>query len=127
MLGKSWLVLSVIALFILPIVVACRGGSKSVSADEVKIRAGDFYFRPDTITVKVDMPVKFVVINVGKMEHEFIIEESAGVEYAKIESIMPGTTGFLETTFDEVGIYTYGCGITGHAEAGMEGTLKVIK
>lgn len=50
-----------------------------------------------------------------------------GHVHSEAERIAPGKTYTVEMTFPGPGTYEFVCGITGHAEAGMKGTLTVVK
>ena len=125
----SRLTLVVILLFVLlSAVTACKGGEEQAISGEIKIEAGEFYFNPASITVKAGTPVKFAVTNAGKIEHDFSFP-SLGATHAHGEAghILPGETDSLEITFDRPGDYIFDCSLPGHADAGMKGTVKVVK
>jgi len=72
-------------------------------------------------TVSVQKPVKrglvkFVVKNVGKIAHNFVI----GTGQTTI--LKPGQSGSINVVITK-GKHKYECSITGHAAAGMKGTL----
>ncbi|MDP1924089.1 MAG: cupredoxin family protein [Thiobacillus sp.] len=97
-------------------------------------------FTPDTLTVKEDETMRFVVRNTGRMMHEMVIGTSE--ELAKHAAMMakfpnmehdegymvhvdPGTTGEIIWHFNRAGSFEFACLIAGHYEAGMRGTLTV--
>ncbi len=61
----------------------------------------------------------FVVINVGKINHDFKINGK------KTASIAPGKRAKLVVTFAKAGRYPYLCVIGQHWKFGMKGRLKV--
>jgi uncharacterized cupredoxin-like copper-binding protein len=63
--------------------------------------------------------VTFKVTNKGNLPHDFKI---AG---HKTRLLSPGQTQSLKVTFVKKGKYPYLCTVTGHAAAGMKGTLTV--
>jgi uncharacterized cupredoxin-like copper-binding protein len=63
--------------------------------------------------------VTFRVTNRGTLPHDFRI---AG---KKTKLLSPGGSQTLVVTFTKAGSYPYLCTVTGHAAAGMKGTLKV--
>lgn len=63
--------------------------------------------------------VTFKVTNKGTVPHDFKI---AGKKTALIN---PGQTKSLSVTFAKAGKYPYQCTVSGHAAAGMKGTLTV--
>ena len=61
--------------------------------------------------------------NPSTVGHNVEIEDSSGEDVAETDTITDGETS---TTADlQPGTYTFYCGIPGHREAGMEGTLTV--
>jgi len=75
--------------------------------------------RVKTVSVQKPVPhglVKFVVKNTGKIAHNFVI----GTGQTTI--LKPGQTGSINVTLVK-GKRKYLCSITGHAAAGMKGTL----
>jgi uncharacterized cupredoxin-like copper-binding protein len=65
-------------------------------------------------------PLKLMVKNEGSIEHNFIIKE-ANVE---VDSIQPGQSKEVTVNL-KPGTYTVMCNIAGHAEAGMQTSIKV--
>lgn len=63
--------------------------------------------------------VKFLVRNIGKLPHNFVINQ----QQTPVLSPKKGTT--LIVTFANGGSFHYECSITGHAQAGMKGNLKI--
>ena len=97
-------------------------------------------FEPAELTVKVGVPIIFVVRNAGVIVHEFFVgSEAEQVDHATemaaggmghghhdALSLAPGETGSLTMTFAAPGSLLVGCHEPGHYEAGMEGILTVI-
>ena len=99
--------------------------SGSGSGGTVKIEAdpnGDLAFTE----TKIDAPAGQDTIefdNPSTTGHNVQIEDSNGEDVAETDTIADGKTS---TTADlQPGTYTFYCGIPGHREAGMEGTLTV--
>ncbi len=65
-------------------------------------------------------PLKLTIKNDGSIEHNFIIKE-ANLE---VDSIQPGKSKEVTVTL-KPGTYTVMCNIAGHAEAGMQTSIKV--
>jgi uncharacterized cupredoxin-like copper-binding protein len=63
--------------------------------------------------------VTFTVTNKGTIPHDFKI---AG---KKTKLLTPGSSAKLTVKFAKAGKYPYLCTVTGHAAAGMKGTLTV--
>ncbi|ALD90550.1 MULTISPECIES: cupredoxin domain-containing protein [Cupriavidus] len=97
-------------------------------------------FAPDSIQVKRGETVRFVVRNVGKVEHEMVIGTAAELkEHAQMMRSMPdakhsipnqimlapGKQGTLVWQFDGPGTVDFACLVPGHFEAGMVGKVAV--
>jgi uncharacterized cupredoxin-like copper-binding protein len=96
-------------------------------------------FDPETLEVRSGETITFVVSNVGKNVHEFVLgDERYQEEHAAEMSggehmvtgpnqvvIPPGATVSLTWTFTESGEVLYGCHEPGHYEGGMFGTIEV--
>lgn len=97
-------------------------------------------FRPDRIRVKRGETVRFVVKNVGRVEHEMVLgtmeelkehaelmRKSPGMEHAEPNEVSaePGKTGELIWRFTEAGTIPFACLEPGHFEAGMIGEIEV--
>jgi len=131
--------LSVFALvFALSLVLtACGGGSKGPST-ELTIEMSDFMFDPQSYTVPAGQTITLNISNNGAVEHEFVIMkygtnigESFGDEdedniYWEIEVEPGGSETVTFTAPADAGDYQIVCGIEGHFEAGMAGTLTVV-
>jgi uncharacterized cupredoxin-like copper-binding protein len=97
-------------------------------------------FTPDKIEVRQGETVRFVVRNVGKTMHEFVIGTKAEndkhadlmVKFPNMEHdepymahVGPGKTGEIVWTFNRPGDFDFACLIAGHYQAGMVGKIKV--
>ena len=101
--------------------VSAFGGSGSSTATTVAVTAGkpsEFHFILSKKTI-VKGVTTFKVTNKGTIEHNFKI---AG---KKTVSIKPGKATTLKVTFSKAGKFQFLCTVTGHAAAGMKGTLTV--
>lgn len=117
------------------ILSACGGGGPTTEFDVIMT---DFKFEPMEFTVPAGQTITVNATNNGAVEHEFVIfnlgtdagekfgdEDEANI-YWEVE-VFPGETS--TTTFtapSEPGVYYVTCGIEGHLEAGMNGTLTVV-
>jgi uncharacterized cupredoxin-like copper-binding protein len=91
------------------------------SATSVTVTAGkptEFSFKLSTKTVKHGA-VTFNVTNGGSLPHDFSISGK------KTKLLSPGQSAKLSVTFAKAGSVPYQCTVSGHAAAGMKGTLKV--
>ncbi|HVZ11544.1 MAG TPA: plastocyanin/azurin family copper-binding protein [Patescibacteria group bacterium] len=96
------------------------GTSTATKTKTFNITAGNFYFVPKNISVNVGDKVTFLVINAGGI-HNLKIDE-LGV---KTDMIKDGETQSVTFTASKAGSYVYYCGVPGHREKGMWGTLTV--
>lgn len=125
------------------------GSSGTVGEDgvrEITIRMTDAVrFEPESIDLKAGEPVRIIIDNTEAASiHDFTVKEipvsnvshegeaegghagmDAADEYDLHLALESGHDGVLEFTPTEAGEYDFLCTVTGHAEAGMTGTLKV--
>jgi plastocyanin domain-containing protein len=97
----------------------------------VEILGGGYFFKPDHVIVKVNVPVEMVISKEdGFTPHDFIIEApEAGIEVDESLSSDPKVVKFTPT---KVGKYPYYCSkkllfFEDHREKGMEGVLEVVE
>lgn len=97
------------------------GGGAPVGADSrhIQVTARSFAFEPKQITVKPGESIA-VVLNAQEGQHHFKVDDfNADVSAAA------GKTGFGGFRAGGPGRYTFYCSMSGHREAGMEGSLVV--
>lgn len=87
------------------------------TVQEFSVTSGYLFFKPSTIKANANQPVKITFTNTGM--HDFTIDE-LGV---KVD--LKGTRGVASFTPTKKGTFTYYCGVGGHKEGGMVGTLVV--
>jgi len=100
------------------------GRQKNCSAYRHSITATagpGFSFEPDGISVSADTEVELTLRNDGSVSHNPHLP-GAGEQTA---TIPPGGTDTLRFTTGEAGTLELRCEVTGHAEAGMTGTIEV--
>lgn len=118
-----------------------RPGTEQEVTRVIKIRALDNHFDPKSVTVIRGTTVKFIVTDVGKLSHEFVLgdgnEQEAHEKEMKSMGDMPmadeangidlnsGQTKTLIWTFTQDGVIEYACHSLGHFDAGMIGTVVV--
>ena len=97
----------------------------------VVILGGGYFFKPDHVIVKVNVPVEMLISKEdGFIPHNFIIEApEAGIEVDESLSSDPKVVRFTPT---KVGKYPYYCSkkllfFEDHREKGMEGVLEVVE
>lgn len=130
---KKYIVLTCVVFIASLALSACGGASTTID-----VTMTDFTFDPGKFTVPAGQTITVNAKNNGAIEHEFVIfnlgtdaGESFGDEdedniYWEVE-VLPGesaTETFTAPT--EPGEYYITCGIEGHLEAGMVGTLTVV-
>lgn len=84
------------------------------------IRAGDFWFQPETFALAVDETVNLVVGNEGRVYHDLTIDD-----LDMTLSIDSGGSASGSIRFPTPGTYRFYCSVPGHAEAGMRGDIVV--
>ena len=106
---------------------ACGGGGGGSSYQEpkgpaqktVSIQGGNFFFRPDRITLPAGVDEIKATSQQGV--HTLVIE---GVKGFKLKMNGSGKSDALKVKL-KPGSYTFFCDVPGHREAGMEGKLVV--
>lgn len=119
---------------------AGRPGQVSAVTRTVTVEARDIAFDVKRLQVRPGETVRFVVTNVGKLEHEFAIGTPAEMrehrammakmpgmhhEDGRAVTVKPGETKELVWRFDGPANLEFACNVPGHAEAGMTGTIEV--
>lgn len=110
-------------------------------AQVVEVETSEFAVKLDPTSVQAGKPVAFVVRNVGKLEHEIVVQPAGAMDepyeqgdddddeetmrVSEIEDIEPGTRREMIWTFDDPGKIDVACHVEGHYEAGMVSTLEV--
>jgi len=97
---------------------------------QLRVIAGEYFFKPARLTVKVNQPVRIVVSReAGIVPHNLVIDAStAGVNIKEDLSTEPKSITFTPTA---VGVYAIYCDkklpfFASHRERGMEGVLEVV-
>jgi uncharacterized cupredoxin-like copper-binding protein/sugar lactone lactonase YvrE len=85
----------------------------------VELDAGDFFFRPNAVTIPAETPVTFRIENVSKIPHNFSIDE------LRVSLAIPPGQARRVTITAPAGRYAFYCNLPGHRAAGMVGTLTV--
>jgi uncharacterized cupredoxin-like copper-binding protein len=100
---------------------AAHETTTQAKATKVTVSAGtpsEFRFKLSKLTVPKGV-VNFVVTNKGQLPHDFKI---AG---KRTKLLQHNKSQTLKITFKKAGKYPYLCTVSGHAAAGMKGTLRV--
>lgn len=101
---------------------------------------GKMMFIPDRLDIKRGEQVRFILTNVGELEHEFVLDSTEGnLKHAEemkknpdmehddpnARRVRPKQKGEIVWRFSKAGQFEYGCLIPGHREAGMTGIINV--
>lgn len=130
--------------FVLAIFLAGCASTPAQATTEITVEASDFAYQPASITVPAGEPVTITLNNVGRAEHDFVVEKinvtdvhasdsgpaahHAGGHEADYDLHFFARAGDSETlqfTALESGTYEIFCTIEGHKEAGMIAQLVV--
>ena len=97
-------------------------------------------YKPDRIEVKRGEQVRFVLKNVGKVDHEFMLDSVANNAKHKKEMeknpdmehddpngkrLAPSASNEIVWRFTKAGTFEFACLIPGHYESGMKGAAVV--
>ena len=130
--------------FVLAFLLVGCASTPAQATTEITVEASDFAYKPASITVPAGEPVTITLDNVGKVEHDFVVEK-INVTDLSTSDLGPaahhmgeheadydlhffaraGDSETLQFTALEPGTYEILCTIAGHKEAGMVGTLIV--
>jgi uncharacterized cupredoxin-like copper-binding protein len=101
---------------------------------------GKMAFTPDRLEVKKGEQIKFVLKNVGLVDHEFLIDTVKNNAQHKVEMeknpdmqheepngarVKPGATKEILWRFTKTGTFEFACLLPGHYESGMKGTVAI--
>lgn len=116
-------------------------GPDMKSSRVIKVDMNDnMRFSPERIKVKVGEVIRFEHTNTGKLMHEFVLGTGKYLnEHAEMMKkfpnmehdepymahVAPGKTAPMLWKFDKPGVYSFGCLIPGHFDAGMKGEIVV--
>lgn len=110
---------------------ACGGGGgdsggsaytppKGPSTETIAIDAGNFYFKPETITATPGIATIKLTSQGG--EHDLVFDGA----YSGFQVEVSGGGSSASEKIDlKAGKYTFYCNFPGHRQAGMQGTLTV--
>ncbi len=106
----------------------------------MKESSGQMMFIPDRLDIKLGEQVRFILTNVGELEHEFVLASTEdNLKHAEdmkknpdmehddpnAKRVKPKQKNEIVWRFTKAGKFEYGCLIPGHREAGMTGTINV--
>jgi len=120
---------------VLSVVLAACGGGGGGASTTITSDMQDFKYDPPEYTVPAGEQITLELSNTGAVEHEWAIQSTPATapydEADKANQLVsfilgPGESStFTFTAPSEAGDYQIVCGIPGHLEAGMVGTLTV--
>jgi uncharacterized cupredoxin-like copper-binding protein len=111
----------------------CAGGA---AGNAISVTTTDFKFEPTTWTIPAAQTINLTLVNRGANEHEWVLlkqgtdvtlpfdDDDEDKVYWEIEAA-PGETKAESFTSPTAGTYKIVCGIAGHLEQGMQGSLVV--
>lgn len=124
-----WILLSVF-------LSACQADGPST---QLKVELNDFAISPNQLAVPAGSEIQIRITNTGVVVHNFYImkygvdvgeqfdEENISNAYWEAEVQPDDTATFSFTAPDQAGVYQIVCGMPGHLQAGMVGTLEIIR
>lgn len=124
-----------IVLLILVFLTACKSGGSST---KLTVELSDFSITPNQLSVPASAEIQIRVANQGTVEHNFYImqygmdvgdmfdEEDIANAYWDVEVQPDDSVDLIFTAPDQPGTYQIVCGMPGHLQAGMVGTLVVV-
>jgi plastocyanin domain-containing protein len=90
--------------------------------------AGSYFYRPNHIVVKINVPVEITIRREGIIPHTFVLQSvEAGINLEEKLNTEPKTLRFTPRTEGEFTFYCNGGMIESHREKGMEGVLQVTQ
>src|SRR5512143_3055225 len=129
---KKLMLVSILAVALTAALAGCSSGPT------ISVVIQDFSYTPNTFTVPAGATVTLRATNAGSVEHEFAImkkgtsvtppfgDKDEGNIFWELDEIQPGSTKTATFTAPtEPGDYEVICGLAGHIEHGMVGTLTV--
>jgi plastocyanin len=100
--------------------VASLASSPAASGIALSVEARELSFTPSELHASPESPVTFSLHDAGRLVHNLTIDE-LGIQLIA----SPGQTVSLDVAGLPAGTYAYYCSVSGHRQAGMEGTLTV--
>ena len=131
---KKLLVAMAAAVLALCISVSAQESATVVPVDKdgvqrVEIVSGSYFYKPNHIVVKVNIPVELKVSKSGLVPHDIVAKSpEAGIDFQESLSSTPKIITFTPT---KVGKYPLYCSkkapfSQSHREKGMEGVIEVV-
>lgn len=128
----------VITFFGVALLVACGAGGGGQASTNLEVDMVEFMYNPDAYTVPAGQEITIELKNSGAIVHDFVImklgtqvsmpfdDNDKDNVYWEHEVGAGQSDTVTFTAPSEPGEYQVVCGIPGHMEAGMIGTLTVV-
>lgn len=126
---RGWVVISLTMALMGLFVMGCAQSSSeqvSIASGEIVVKATEWKLEPATIRVEAGKPIKLVLRNEGKIEHNVTFPGITVGGKAVEVAAKPGETASLEFTPEKSGVYEMVCGLPAHKDAGMVGKIEVV-
>lgn len=123
-------------IWVLVFLSACQSSRAST---RLTVELNDFSIIPTQLSVPAGSEIQIKVANKGTVEHNFYImqygvdvgdmfdEEDIANAYWDVDVQPDDTVNLTFTAPDQPGTYQIVCGMPGHLQAGMVGTLEVVR
>lgn len=119
-------VLLVAALMLGSTLAGCVDQGAQDPDDTLTVEGSEWQLEPGNLSVPAGENVTIAFENVGDAAHNWALDlDGDGEPEHKTDTIQPDQTAEVSFTVDEPGEYAYFCDVSGHRDAGMEGTLTV--
>ncbi len=103
----------------------------TANVQQVNIDGGAYFFKPNHVIVKVNIPVELIVkVESGLIPHNFVIQApEAGI---MVKESLSSDAKTIRFTPKAVGKYPFYCShglplVKSHRERGMEGLIEVVE
>ncbi len=115
---------------------------RTVSIAMIETSGGDMLFKPRRVEVQKGETMRFIIINMGEIDHEFVLNDRRGMALHKelmeeltemghddpnAVRLVPGEAGEIIWKFTNSGQFEFACLIPGHYESGMKGDISVVE
>ena len=108
-----------------------RATTDADGIQRVEVTGGSYYYNPNRIIVKVNVPVELKLKKEGKMvPHDIVMKApEAGMEF---DTALSGDFKTVTFTPKKTGVFPFYCSkklpfIASHKDKGMEGVLEVVQ
>lgn len=128
--------ITVLLLLLSVLLSACQADGPST---QLNVELNDFAITPNQLAVPAGSEIQVRITNTGVVVHNFYMmkygvdvgeqfdEDDISNAYWDAEVQQDDTATFSFTAPDQPGIYQIVCGMPGHLQAGMVGTLEIIR